>query len=403
MLRTRIRPLHLLVLAALAQAALEARADAVTEWNLRAGEVMTEAKLGTPPATRAMAFVQTAVAEAAIAAKPAGVDAAIAAANRAVLLKLLPAQEKMIEAAYNAALAKVADGPAKAEGIATGEQAAARVLAQRLDDGAATPEQYRPHAAPGAYVPTVIPAVPHWVNRKPWLMASASQFRPAGPPSISSDAWARDFNEVKALGGKKSTVRTEEQTAIAQFWEYSLPPIYYGVVRSVADQPGRDVVRNAKLYAAVAQSMDDAMISVFEAKYHYNFWRPVTAIRNADGDGTDLTQRDASWSSLIDAPMHPEYPSGHSVLAGAIGAVIRADLGKGTAVVLRTTSPSAKGAERKWNGIEEFVGEVGNSRIYAGIHYRTAINDAAATGQKIGELAAARYLAPLRVGQRDFD
>lgn len=402
MLRTKIRPLHLLVLAALAQAALEARADAVTEWNLRAGEVMTEARLGTPPATRAMALVQTAVAEAAMAAKPAGVDAAIAAANRAVLVKLMPAQEKMVDAAYAAALAKIAEGPAKAEGIAAGEQAAARILAQRLDDGAGTPEQYRPHAAPGAYVPTVVPAVPQWVSRKPWLMASASQFRPSGPPSVSSDAWARDFNEVKAIGGKKSATRTEEQTAIAQFWEYSLPPIYYGVVRSVAEQPGRDTVRNARLYAAVAQAMDDALISVFEAKYHYNFWRPVTAIRNADIDGTDLTQRDASWSSLIDAPMHPEYPSGHSILAGAIGAVIRADVGKGP-VVLRTTSPTAKGAERKWNGIDEFVSEVGNSRIYAGIHYRTAINDAAAAGQKIGDLAAARYLAPLRVGQRDFD
>ena len=183
------------------------------------------------------------------------------------------------------------EGAAKAEGIALGEKAAAEALAQRLADGAATPEAYRPHTTPGAYVPTASVAIPQWPHRKPWLMASAAQFRPAAPPALTSAQWAREFNEVKELGSKTSTRRTPEQTEAARFWEYSLPAIYDGVIRSVALQPGRDMVRNARLFALTAQAMDDAMIGVFEAKYHYAFWRPVTAIRNADIDSNDATHR----------------------------------------------------------------------------------------------------------------
>ena len=163
---------------------------------------------------------------------------------------------------------------------------------------------------------------------------------------------------------RASTRRSAEQTEIARFWEYSLPPIYYGVVRSVAPQPGRDVARNARLFAAVAQAMDDAMIGVFDAKYHYNFWRPVTAIRNGDIDGNDATERDASWAPLIDAPMHPEYPSGHSILAGAVGAVLKAEIGDGPMPVLTTTSPTAKGATRRWTSARRLrAGSVGRAHL----------------------------------------
>ena len=151
-------------------------------------------------------------------------------------------------------------------------------------------------------------------------MASAAQFRPGPPPALTSERWARDFNEVKRLGGKP-TARTAvpSETEIARFWEFSLPSIYFGVVRSVADAPGRDPLRNARLYAAVAQAMDDAMIGVFDAKYHYHFWRPSTAIRNGDVDGNDATERDATWAPFSDIPLHPEYPSAHSILASAVG------------------------------------------------------------------------------------
>jgi hypothetical protein len=381
--------------------AFGARADVVTDWNVKSNELIAEAKIGTPPAIRIVALVQTATYDAVNAitlrypapslqtegAQGASVEAAVAAAHRVALLKLLPAQQASIDAAYQAAMDSVANGPAKAAGIAIGEKAATDVLARRADDDAASPEAYRPHASAGAYVPTLTPAVPQWPQRKPWLMTNAAQFRPVAPPALTSEAWARDFNEVKTIGGKASTRRTAEQTEIARFWEYSLPAIYHGVVRSVAQQPGREVTRNARLFAMIAQGMDDAMISVFDAKYHYNFWRPVTAIRNADVDGHDATLRDASWASLIDAPMHPEYPSGHSILAGVVGAVLIADVGRGAMPVLSTTSPTAKGATRRWNNAEEFVQEVSESRIYAGIHYRSATDAGAAMGRRIGELA----------------
>ena len=370
-----------------------AKADVITDWNIKAGEIVTESKLGTPPAIRAMAIVQTAVYDAVNAVSPgASVNAAVAAANRVTLTKMMPAQQASIDAAYQAALAKVAEGPAKAAGIAAGEQAAAAVLARRADDGGATPESYRPHTIAGVYVPTAIPAVTQWPQRKPWLMTTAAQFRPGPPPALNSATWTRDYNEIKALGSKNSTQRTTEQTEIARFWEYSLPSIYHGVVRSVALTPGRDVAQNAMTFAAVAQAMDDAMISVFEAKYQYNFWRPVTAIRNGDIDGNDATQREPSWTGFVDNPLHPEYPSAHSILASAVATVLKAEFGGGPVPVLTTTSPTAKGAARSWNSLDDFTAEVAEARIYEGVHYRTSTEVGVAMGKQIGDLAAQKFL-----------
>ncbi len=370
---------------------MAARADAVTDWNILSGEVIVEAKIGTPPAVRVMAIVQTAAHQAVQTATLRGAtfEAALAAAHRMALAKLLPAQQTMIDAAYRAALGRMADNTAKFDGIADGETAANAVLAARADDGAAAPETYRPHTTAGVYVPTATPAFTQWPQRKPWLMTKAAQFRPAAPPALTSDAWARDFNEVKAFGGRTSARRSAEQTEVARFWDYSAPPIYHALVRSVALQPGRDVARNARLFAAVAQAMDDALIAVFDAKYHYKLWRPVTAIRNADLDGTEATLSDAGWTPLIDVPMHPEYPSAHSVLASALGTVLEAEIGAGPMPVLETSSPTAKGTTRRYISVGAFVQEVGDARIWGGIHYRTATEVGARMGRQVGGLAAA--------------
>jgi hypothetical protein len=376
--------------------ASDARADAVTDWNLKSGELITDAKLGTPPAVRLMAIVQTATLQAVEAAqqREASAEAAVAAAHRVALTRLLPAHQPAIDAAYQAALNGVADGAAKNKGISAGEAAGNAVLAARADDGTATPESYRPTTTAGTYVPTAPVAVPQWSQRKPWLMTSAAQFRPAPPPALNSEQWARDFNEVKALGGKAATRRSPEQTEAARFWEYSMPAIYHGVVRSVALQPQRDLVRNARLFAAVAQAMDDSLIGVIEAKYHYQFWRPATAIRNGDIDGNDATARDATWAPLIDAPMHPEYPSGHSILAASVAAVIEADVKGGTMPALATSSPTAKGATRRWQRTDDFVREVSDARVHGGIHFRSATTAAEAMGRRIGELAVQQVLQP---------
>jgi hypothetical protein len=384
-----------------------ARADVVTEWNVRAGDLVTASGLITQPASRVMALSHTAAYEAANAivrrypsgnlvrldARPdASVDAAIGAAHCAVLHRMLPTQHAAVDAACQAALARIGDGAAKEAGIAAGQQAAAQVLAAREDDGAAAPDvPYRPVTTAGSYVPTTIPATTQWPQRKPWLLASASQFRPGPPPALSSERWARDYNEIKALGGRSSTQRSAEQTEIARFWETTRPPIYHGLVRSVAEMPGRDVMRNARLFAAVTQAVDDALIAVFDAKYHYGFWRPITAIRNGDIDGNDATERDAAWAPLVDTPMHPEYPCAHCIQAATVGALLRAELGRTPAPTFTTTSPTAIAGPRRWSSIDAFVQEVGSARVYDGVHYRNSAETGIAMGQRVGALAAERF------------
>ncbi len=381
-------------------------ADVVTDWNIKLGDIVTDARLPTPPSARVLAIVHTAMYEAANAvtkrypasglnvqaAPGASVEAAIAAANRATLLNLLPSQQAAIDSAYQAALAKIADGTAKSAGIAVGEQAAVAVLASRADDHVNPVATYRPLTTAGVYVPTVVPIVMQWPQRKPWLMTNPAQFRPGPPPRLSSDAWARDYNEIKALGGKNSTQRTAEQTEIARFWEATLPPIYYGVVRSVTTVPGRDVTQNARLFAAVTQAMDDALIAVFDAKYHYNFWRPVTAICNGDIDANDATEQDLSWAPFIETPMHPEYPCAHCIVAGAVGTVLEAEIGAGSPPILTTTSPTAKNAARSWKKVDDFVQEVSLARIYDGVHYRSSTQVGTAMGKQVGALAVAKFV-----------
>jgi hypothetical protein len=317
------------------------------------------------------------------AAPGASVDAAVAAATRTALAKLVPAQQAAIQADYEAALRPIADGAAKTNGIAVGEQAATAVLAACADDGSVAPNMYRPHTTPGVYVPTMSPAVPHWGKRKTWVMASADQFRPGPPPSLTSEIWKRDYAEIKAVGGKTSTVRTADQTAIAQFWEATAPNVYWPVARSVASVPGRDVADNARLLAVAAMAMDDALVAVFDAKYTYNFWRPVTAIRNAEGDA-----RDAGWAPFIDTPMHPEYPCAHCIVSSALGAVLEAELGNGPVPSLSSASSTAGGAVRTWVRVGDFVQEVSIARIYDGVHYRNSTEVGTAMGKAIGELAA---------------
>lgn len=383
-----------------------ARADVVTDWNAQAGQIVMDAKLPAPVANRVLAIVQTSVFEAVNAItrrypdstlqlkapSDASVTAAVAAANHGALVSLLPEQKSAIDAAYDAALTKVSDGQARAEGIALGERAAAAIVARCADDGATVVETYRPRTEPGVYLPTAVPAVLQWPQRRPWLMKSASQFRPAPPPALDSALWARDYNEIKAIGARKSTTRTAEQTEIARFWEATQPSIYHAVVRAVADQPGRDITRNARLLVAVTQGMDDALIAVFDAKYHYNFWRPFTAIRNGDMDGNDATERDPSWMPFIDTPMHPEYPCAHCILASTVGTILKSEMGNGPFPTLTTTSPTAKGASRSWATVDDFVQEVNNARIYDGVHYRNSTEVGAAMGRRMGELAVNKYL-----------
>ena len=375
-------------------------ADVVTDANARAADVASRLP-STPVAVRVMAIVQVSVFEAVNAvsgryppqraklapAPSASAEAAVAAATRTALAKLMPAQQPAIDADYQALLGRVPDGSAKTAGIALGEQAATAIVALCADDGALAPDVYRPHAAPGVYVPTTGPAVPHWGARRPWVMSRGDHFRPGPPPALTSALWARDYNEIKAVGGKTSTQRTPEQTAMAKFWEATLPVVYWPVARAVAGAPGRDLTDNARLFALAGMAMDDALIAVYDAKYHYNFWRPVTAIRNGDLDGNDATERDGGWAPFIDTPMHPEYPCAHCIVSASLGAVVAGEIGSGPTPKLSSASSTAGGAVRTWATVADFVKEVAEARIYDGVHYRNSTEVGSAMGRKIGELA----------------
>jgi len=378
-----------------------AHADVVTDANARAADVASRFP-STPIAVRMMAIVQVSVFEAVNAvtgryppqraklnpAPGASVEGAVASATRTALSKLMPAQQAVIDADYQALLGSVPDGPAKTAGIALGEQAATAIVALCADDGAVSPDVYRPHAAAGVYVPTVGPAVPHWGQRRPWVLPRGDHFRPGPPPALTSETWARDYNEIKAVGSRSSTQRTPEQTAMAKFWEATAPAVYWPVARSVASTPGRDVTDNARLLALAAMAMDDGLIAVFDAKYAYNLWRPVTAIRNGDLDGNRATDRDPGWTPFIETPMHPEYPCAHCIVSGALRAVLETEIGSGPTPTLSSASSTAGGAVRTWTSVGDFTKEVAQARIYDGVHYRFSTEVGSAMGKKIGELAA---------------
>lgn len=202
----------------------------------------------------------------------------------------------------------------------------------------------------------------------------ADTYRPHTTPGGGARAGQRTLGtrlqRDKDLGSRDSRQRSVEQTEIGRFRDYSLPAVYHGVVRSVALQPGRDLMANARLFATVAQAMADALIAVFDAKYHCHLWRPVTAIRNGNIEGHDSAQRDASWTPLIDTPLHPEYPCAHCTLASTVAAVLDAESARHPLPALSTSSPTAQ-----------------NARLVAGVRYRFSTEAGLALGQRIGESA----------------
>lgn len=378
-----------------------AKADPVVEWNRTACEIVAQGDVPPPAMYRIMALVQVASRDALndvvqeVAAGPnftpkelsEAIEAALAASNGIILQTALPAKHAAIDAACVGALEKLGPTRSRLFGEALGERAARRVLEARKADTVAA-ESYRPLALPGKYVPTTLPVVSTWPGRAPWFMTSPSEFRPGPPPPLESEVWARDYAEVKALGALRGSTRTAEQTAIARYWEATAPAVYFSVLRSVAELPNRQTLDNARLFAGVAQAMDEALIAVFDAKYHYGFWRPITAIRNGDIDGNELTERDGSWLPFVMTPSHPEYPCAHCALAGAVGTVIRAEVGTGPVPVLKGQSPTAPGVPRSWETIEAFVQEVSEARIYDGVHYRNSTEVGTALGVAVGEFVA---------------
>jgi hypothetical protein len=328
----------------------------------------------------------------------ASVEAAAVQAAYGVLIRLLPGQAALLDGARSASLSQIPDGPAKEEGLAVGEAVAARIVALRSTDGSAVDGTYVFGSAPGEYQRTPPtfgnPAVPAWPFVKPFVLKRGDQFRPDGPPSLDSDEWAADFNETKRLGRVDSAERTAEQTEIALCDAEGSLPMWNRVARSVSAQRRTGLVENARLFALLNLAMVDANIACWDSKYTYRFWRPVTAIPLADTDGNDATEADPAWTPLRPTPLHPEYPSAHSCVSNAAAEVLTRFFGKHIAFSTSTSTCPA-GVVRSYDSFQDLADEVGDSRIYIGFHFRSAIRDGAKLGRHVGHWTFDRSLQPL--------
>lgn len=381
-----------------------AHADSVSDWAVT---TLTIADDG-PNTIRTLALAENAVYEAVNAitgryprdrqdlgaTAGASIEAAIAAASHLVLQHEAPLLIDRTDKAYQEALQKLPANDARTLGIKVGERAATDVLSKHTNDIPQKLEPYRPLTTPGAYVTTTFPLGVSLAQHRPWILTSASQFRPGPPPALKSALWARDYNEIKQIGALDSSVRTPEQTGIALFWATALPEVHLGVVHSYANAPGREITRNARFYAAVTAALNDTEVAVFEAKYYYQFWRPITAIRNGDRDDNPATEREAGWLPLIVTPIQPEYPCAHCMIASTIATVIRIECGKDPLPPLSSTSNTAPGVTRHWTRLEDLVQEVSNARIYDGVHYRNSTEVGNRMGEQVGSVVAKAYGLP---------
>lgn len=414
-----------------------AAANEAIKWNETTVKAAIAGGQNPLQQTRTVAMVQGAVHDALNAIKPrytayyfegpapagATPEAAVAAASHVVLIAVLPSfgaptqqaeAKALVEEAYFTALAGIADGQGKQDGIAAGRAAGEAMLALRKDDGATRPAPYTPASGPGRWRPHPNPdppnppikdpklapgfaasAMPGWGNVTPFTLLSASQYWLPGPPALSSPEYARDFNEVKSLGGQVSTARTNEQTEIARFW-FEGPAAWYRVARAASEARGLDQWDSARALAVASLAMADAYIAGFKIRYVYDFWRPVTAIREAADDGNDATVADPAWNSHQNTPPVSDYPSTQSLFSGAAAAALAGVFGTDQVSFTIMSGPPFANIKRSFSSLSAAARESADSRVYAGIHFRSACEDGMALGRKIGARVVVSYLQPLR-------
>jgi hypothetical protein len=400
----------LLLAAAAFVVAPPAFANVITDWNENAVALVTP-RMAPGTGQRVVAIMQVAMFDAVNSIErryqpylaqlpaPSGTskEAAATAAAGAVLASLIPQVQGQVKALTTSYLASIADSDAKVEGIKLGETVAAKILEARAKDGADAPDSYRYKTKPGVYVPTAITVSSTWGNVAPFALANSSQFRPAAPIALNSVQWATDYNEIKDLGGKTSSKRSDRQTEDAHFWLITGPQSTEPVVRQVVTARKMSVIESVRFMALTAVAAADAAIAVFDAKYHYEFWRPITAIRNGDQDDNAATERDATWQPIDNTPMHPEYPCAHCIVSGAVAAVVEAALGAADVPEVVMTSPTAPGATHRWTNIRAYADEVAYARIWAGFHYRFSVRVGQEMGRKIGEYVVKSVMQPTTV------
>jgi hypothetical protein len=398
-----------------------ARADVVTDWNSIALDAIRAGNTPPPAAARNLAILHASIYDAVngirrsykpyfvTTAGPAdaSIEAAASAAARRVLLSLYPSMQSAIDSAYQASLARTANNNRITQGIQWGEWVAGEILQSRSNDGSSNTVDFTPGTQPGQWRPTISfggvvrPALlPHWGSVRPFALATNSQFRPPSPPALDSAAYAFEVNLLKAVGALTNSTRTAEQTQIAQFWGYgpgsATPAGHWNQIAQVVADHGRSeraVEEKARLFALLNIAMADAAIASWDCKYIFNFWRPITAIREAGSDGNPATNADASWVPLLATPPFPEYTSGHSTFSAAAATVLAYVLGSDR-IRFAVGSDDLPGVRRSYSSFSEAAVESGISRIYAGIHFPSANLHGLSTGAAVGTYVAWNFLTP---------
>lgn len=373
---------------------------AVAQWNdigsraFTAAAAVPGAGLGPPEGHLIFAYAGIAVYDAVMAIRrtyepfairtraPRGssAEAAVAAAAHRIYEQHLPTQDAFLDQAYADFLLGIPEGEAKDDGVAVGLRVANALIALRADDGFRDPVTYTPPnpPIPGVWLPTAappaLPAGTYLPLMEPFALEAVDQFRPEGPPALASRRWAKDYNEVKEVGSRTSTTRTEEETTAALFWGEAPVQQAHGAMRGVITQRGLDLEQAARMMAMVSVAFADGTIACFDAKYHYKFWRPITAIRAGDTDSNAATEVDPAWQPLLAAtPNHPDYPSAHSCITPAGAAALAEFLGTHH---IDLDVPSLTGlGTRHFDTVLDLAREVGNARVWGGIHFRTAVRD----------------------------
>jgi hypothetical protein len=400
------------VAAVAAVAAAPARADTVSDWNLTAANTL----IGTAPPLQPpqitvphLAMVHGAVYDAVNAidgghegyllspkvGRPTdSKDAAAATAAHRVLVRLVPAQQAGLDAQLAASLAPIPDGRSKKRGIAVGEAAAAAMIAARTEDGRFGLPGFPVGTAPGVWRP-VLPAFVNdpnaWLRDvEPFLIRSSSQFRSQGPNPLTSRKYAREFEEVKELGAATNSERSAEQTLAANYWAENPPVTWNRTFRTLSAQQGLSLVDNARFFAVLYMTATDALISVWDDKVHWSFWRPITAIREAGTDGNPRTEADPSWLPLIATPPYPEHPSGHTGFSGSIVKTLQQFFGTDR---IAWTDTNAAGT-RQFTRFSQAIDDVIDARVWSGLHFRTADEQGERIGSQVARYVGQRYFEP---------
>jgi len=403
----------LVVLSSYVTSPAAASADVVHDWNRQA--LRPVFGVG-PPQARMLAMVHVAMHDAinsitgeyetyfdrlSPAAGSSPVAAGAAAAHD-VLVALVPAMAADYDGVLSNYVAAIPE-PDRSNGLLVGHAAGARILAARSSDGfsvaALTP--YIPGLGAGFWIPTppanAAALLPGFGLVTPFALVSPSQFRPDGPPALSSEQWAADFNEVKRIGSFNATAndRSAEQTAVARFWLGNVIPVIEQLAADVSITRELSISEDARLFALLNVAIADAYIAAWDAKYAYNFWRPITAIRNADGDGNPDTEQDSQWLPLAPTPPFPDYVSGHTAFARASVAVLEEIFGREPfEFTLTNTNPALPALERvrTYSSFRDISNEMIEARVLAGIHFRTADRDGDRLGRQVAQFALAHYL-----------